>query len=289
MKKYYIKYSMELLFKKNLDYYNNIEEQKKYDLYLRMFYNEKEKCPLDTKEELIRKIEGNKISLSCEKKNWNVILKLPETINFEIDLENKKNIRNNILYNLRSNISNIGFEGIVSNNLDKDINKYTEEYKKINEEILDMEKVIILQGKEIEPYLIENMELIKKLSNLKINKQKIYKKIDLNKITPVIKNDLMTIFMNENNINQTRIVQIANQKKIEVDVVKYFFEWCNLSKEYIELNSNLIKNKIKINELNILFKLINDNFYIRLPEIEEKGEKIDMKDKKKIKLKKIKK
>jgi hypothetical protein len=286
MKKYYIKYSMELLFKKNLDYYNNIEEQKKYDLYLRMFYNEKEKCPLDTKLELIRKKDGDKICLSCEKKNWNVNLKLPKTINFENDLENKKNIRNNILYILRSNIANISFEGIVSNNLDKDISKQTDEYKKINEEILDMEKVIMLQNKEIEPYLIENMDLIKKISNLKINKQKIYKKIDLNKITPILKNDLMTIFLNETNINQSRIIQIANQKKIEVDIVKYFFEWCNLSKEYVELNNNIIKNKIKINELNILFKMINDNFYVRFPEIEEKGE---MKDKKKIKLKKIKK
>jgi hypothetical protein len=273
---------MELLFKKNLDYYNNIEEQKKYDLYLRMFYNEKEKCPLDTKQELIRKKDGDKINLSCEKKDWNVSITLPKTINFEIDLENKKNIRNNILYNLRSNISDIGFEGIISNNLDKDISKYSNEFKKINDEIFDMEKIIILQNKEIEPYLVENMELIKKLSNLKINKQKIYKKIDLNKITPNIKNDLLTIFLNENNINQTRIVQIANQKKIEVDIVKYYIEWCNLSKEYVELNSNLIKNKIKINELNLLFKQINDNFYIRFPEIDEKGE---MKDKKKIKLK----
>lgn len=273
---------MELLFKKNLDYYNNIEEQKKYELYLRMFYNEKEKCPLDTKQELIRKKDGDKINLSCEKKDWNVSITLPKTINFEIDLENKKNIRNNILYNLRSNISDIGFEGIISNNLDKDISKYSNEFKKINDEILDMEKIIILQNKEIEPYLVENMELIKKLSNLKINKQKIYKKIDLNKITPNIKNDLLTIFLNENNINQTRIVQIANQKKIEVDIVKYYIEWCNLSKEYVELNNNLIKNKIKINELNLLFKQINDNFYIRFPEIDKKGE---MKDKKKIKLK----
>lgn len=289
MKKYYIKYRMELLFKKNLDYYNNIEEQKKYDLYLRMYFNEKEKCPLDTKQELIRKKDGEKICLSCEKKNWNVILTLPKTIQFEIDLENKRKIRDNILYNLRWNISDIGFEGIVSNNLDKDINKYSSEFKKINDEILDMEKIIILQNKEIEPYLIENMELIKKLSNLKINKQKIYKKIDLNKITPNIKNDLMNIFLNENNINQTRIVQIANQIKLDVDIVKYYIEWCNLSKEYVELNSNLIKNKIKINELNLLFKRINENFYIRFPEIEEKGDKINMKDKKKIKLKKIKK
>jgi len=277
---------MELLFKKNLDYYNNIEEKKKFDLYLRMFYNEKEKCPLDTKDNLIRKREGNKISLSCEKKNWNVILKLPETINFEINLENKKKIRNNILYNLRYNISEISFEGIASNNLDKDINKYSNEYKKINEEILDMENIILLQNKEIEPYLIENMDLIKKLSNLKINKQKVYKKIDLNKMNSNLKNDLMTIFMNENNINQTRIIQIANQKKIEVDLVKYYIEWCNLSREYVELNNKLIMNKIKINELNLLFKMINDNFYIIFPEIEEKGE---MKDKKKIKIKKIKK
>jgi hypothetical protein len=273
---------MELLFKKNLDYYNNIEEQKKYDLYLRMFYNEKEKCPFDTKQELIRKKDGDKINLSCEKKDWNVNITLPKTINFEIDLQNKKNIRNNILYNLRSNISDIGFEGIASNNLDKDISKYSNEFKKINDEIIDMEKIIILQNKEIEPYLIENMELIKKLSNLKINKQKIYKKIDINKITPNIKNDLLTIFLNENNINQTRIVQIANQKKIEVDIVKYYIEWCNLSKEYVELNNDLINNKIKINELNLLFKQMNDNFYIKFPEIEEKGE---MKDKKKIKLK----
>jgi hypothetical protein len=274
---------MELLFKKNLEYYNDIETQKKYDLYLRMFYNEKDMCPIDNKLELIRKKEGNKIDLSCEKKNWGVSITLPKAIHFDNELENKKKTRDNILYKLRFQVSDIGFEGILSNDMDKEINKLTAEFNKVNKEIEDMEKIYILQKKEIETYMIQNMEYINKLSLLKIKRMKIYKMINSDVMNEIVKDDLMAIYLNEGDLNPTRISQIASQKKLNLDNVKNYFEWCNITKEYVDLNIKLVKNKEKIAEINKLFNIMNNNFYLELPMMVEKGDEMKVK---KIKIKK---
>ena len=96
----YLKYLEDNLnhkFTKDMDEYKN---------YIKMFYNDRAKCPKDLKTSLERKQDDKKIELWC--KNWRVSITKPVVVNLSLLLEDISNEYNkksdSFKYKLRQNM-----------------------------------------------------------------------------------------------------------------------------------------------------------------------------------------
>ena len=170
----YLKYLEDNLnhkFTKEMDEYKN---------YVKMFYNEKAKCPKDLKTPLQKIQDDKKIELWCN--NWKVSIIKPVVVNLLILQESLSIIykENSDLfkYKLRQNMTSSTYKP----DDDNDVRDMLVELKKIEEEINNIKSIFDKQKEIIDEIIKKKRDTLKNLAEIKIKKENKYDEcVDISK------------------------------------------------------------------------------------------------------------
>jgi hypothetical protein len=253
----YLKYLEDNLnhkFTKEMDEYKN---------YVKMFYNDKAKCPKDLKTLLDKKQDDKIIELWC--KNWKVSIKKPIVVNLlilEETLSNsyKKNSEL-FIYKLRKNMESPTYKP----EDDNEVKEMLIELKKLEQNINDIKSIFEKEKSIIEEIIQKRYEILKKLSEIKIKKDQKFKEcVDIPKDVFI---KLKEIAKNEKEISEQRFTQIAKSISLSLKDTKNWIQYFQFILEYVKENAILYELSNKIKELNINFENINAHFILEPPKI----------------------
>jgi hypothetical protein len=239
------------------------KDMEEYKNYVKMFYNDRAKCPKDLKTALERKQDDKKIELWC--KNWKVIITKPVVVNLMILLENitkEYNKKSDIFkYKLRQNMESPTYKPEDDNEI-KDI---LVELKKLENDLNDI-KFIFEKEKSITDDIIQKRkEVLKNLSEIKIKKDHQYKDcIDISNETFI---KLKEIAKNENKITEQRYTQIAKSVSLSLKDTKGWLQYFQYIIDYLNENAKLFELNKRMKEINLQFENINVHFIIEPPKI----------------------
>lgn len=252
-----------------MDYYEKYLKQIKnvgypqFDRYLQLYYSKDDdytrtvlddsSLQLKSKDgkSTIKLVFGKSINLHKEKDD---ILKEKKLLIFEL---------NNLL--LYSDIS-------LSN---KDVKLFEEIKEKLiinNKSFENLEKVFNDFDK-LKKNLSEQLNNLKHELYLLFNKRKTYYNY-INELDSELFNKFKDIFLNEKNIDTTRVKSLSKKFNLEEKKIKCLFNWFLVSKKYIKLQ-NIIDEE-NINYKNRIESITNVfyNFYIEDPLVTISGDKI---------------
>jgi hypothetical protein len=250
----YLEDNLNHKFTKDMDEYKN---------YIKMFYNDRAKCPKDLKTILERKQDDKKIELWC--KNWRVIITKPVVVNLSILLENINKEYNKksdlFMYKLRQNMEHPTYKP----EDDNEVKEMLLELKKIENNLNDI-KAIFEKEKSITDDIIQKRkEVLKNLAEIKIKKEHLYKEC------PDISKDifikLKEIAKNEKKITEQRYTQIAKNVSLSIKDTKNWIQYFQYIIDYLNENSTLDELNNRMKKINIEFENINVHFIIEPPKI----------------------
>lgn len=246
-----------------------LKEFDEYQKYLKMFYFENSKCPIDSKTLILKKETKNEIQMWCKSKTskeWKVIIKKPNVINLNIKLNEIKELYKNksLLFKkyLRENLQS----PVYNPDKDKEIEVNLIELKKYEEEIELIEDVFNKQNEEIILLNNKRQEKLKELLEIKIKKNNTF--VLCPNIITNTRINLIKIAKNEENIHENRYSQIAKANQIEANDAKNWIIYYKYNIEYIKKNIDLNEINITIFDLNNKYDMINSNYIITPPEFE---------------------
>jgi hypothetical protein len=250
----YLEDNLNHKFTKDMDEYKN---------YIKMFYNDRAKCPKDLKTILERKQDDKKIELWC--KNWRVIITKPVVVNLSILLENITKEYNKkselFIYKLRQNMESPTYKP----EDDNEVKEMLVELKKLENNLNDI-KAIFEKEKSITDDIIQKRkEVLKNLAEIKIKKEHLYKEC------PDISKDifikLKEIAKNEKKITEQRYTQIAKNVSLSIKDTKNWIQYFQYIIDYLNENSTLDELNNRMKKINIEFENINVHFIIEPPKI----------------------
>lgn len=257
-----------------------------YQKYIKMYYTENAKCPLDLKSLLKKEMIGSKIKLSCitkKNKKWEVEVEKPIIINLNKKKYEIQNEYENKITLFKRYFKDKINEPIYDSNSDKELKIKINEIKNLKEEIESIEKIFNKQRNDNNIILDEKLKILKSISEIKNNKDNKY--LELTSIDRKIKKDIKEIYINEKIPSKLRIQEISKNLDIDFNNLENWLLWFQLVENYLDNNKkldNLINNLI-INDKN--FKKMNEKFVIKKPIIklieEESSDEIKIKIKKK--------
>jgi len=253
----YLKYLEDNLnhkFTKDMDEYKN---------YVKMFYNDRAKCPKDLKTSLEKKQDDKKIELWC--KNWRVTIIKPIVINLSILLDNICNEYNKksdlFKYKLRQNMESATYKP----EDDNEVKEMLIDLKKIEENMNDIKSVFEKEKLIMEDIIQKRKEILKNLAELKIKKDHQFDEcIDISKDIFV---KLKEIAKNEKKITEQRFTQIAKSISLSLKDTKNWIQYFQYIIDYLNENERLHELNIKMKEINLQFEKINVHFVIEPPKI----------------------
>jgi len=253
----YLKYLEDNLnhkFTKDMDEYKN---------YVKMFYNDRAKCPKDLKTSLEKKQDDKKIELWC--KNWRVTIIKPIVINLSILLDNICNEYNKksdlFKYKLRKNMESATYKP----EDDNEVKEMLIDLKKIEENMNDIKSVFEKEKLIMEDIIQKRKEILKNLAELKIKKDHQFDEcIDISKDIFV---KLKEIAKNEKKITEQRFTQIAKSISLSLKDTKNWIQYFQYIIDYLNENERLHELNIKMKEINLQFEKINVHFVIEPPKI----------------------
>jgi len=253
----YLKYLEDNLnhkFTKDMDEYKN---------YVKMFYNDRAKCPKDLKTSLEKKQDDKKIELWC--KNWRVSIIKPVVINLSILLENicdEYNKKTDLYkYKLRQNMESSTYKP----ENDNEVKSMLMELKKIEEDMNDIKSVFEKEKLIMEDIIQKRKEILKNLAEIKIKKDHQYDEcIDVSKEVFI---KLKEIAKNEKKITEQRFTQIAKSVSLSLKDTKNWIQYFQYIIDYLNENERLHELNIKMKEINLQFEKINVHFVIEPPKI----------------------
>jgi len=253
----YLKYLEDNLnhkFTKDMDEYKN---------YVKMFYNDRAKCPKDLKTSLEKKQDDKKIELWC--KNWRVTIIKPIVINLSILLDNICNEYNKksdlFKYKLRKNMESDTYKP----EDDNEVKEMLIDLKKIEENMNDIKSVFEKEKLIMEDIIQKRKEILKNLAELKIKKDHQFDEcIDISKDIFV---KLKEIAKNEKKITEQRFTQIAKSISLSLKDTKNWIQYFQYIIDYLNENERLHELNIKMKEINLQFEKINVHFVIEPPKI----------------------
>jgi membrane-associated HD superfamily phosphohydrolase len=256
----YLKYLEDNLnhkFTKEMDEYKN---------YVKMFYNEKAKCPKDLKTPLQRTQDDKKIELWCN--NWKVSIIKPVVVNLKFLQESLSIIykKNSDLfkYKLRQNMNSSTYKP----DDDNEVRDMLVELKKIEEEINSIKSIFEKQKEIIDEIIKKKKNTLKNLAEIKIKKENKYNEcIDISKDVFI---KLKEISKNEENITEQRFTQISKSVKLSIKETKNWIEYFKFIIAYIKENDILYQSNQILIDLQNKFENINANYIIEPPKISTK-------------------
>jgi hypothetical protein len=256
----YLKYLEDNLnhkFTKEMDEYKN---------YVKMFYNEKAKCPKDLKTPLQRTQDDKKIELWCN--NWKVSIIKPVVVNLKFLQESLSIIykKNSDLfkYKLRQNMNSSTYKP----DDDNEVRDMLVELKKIEEEINSIKSIFEKQKEIIDEIIKKKKNTLKNLAEIKIKKENKYNEcIDISKDVFI---KLKEISKNEENITEQRFTQISKSVKLSIKETKNWIEYFKFIIAYIKENDILHQSNQILIDLQNKFENINAYYIIEPPKISTK-------------------
>jgi hypothetical protein len=241
-------------FTKDMDEYKN---------YVKMFYNDRAKCPKDLKTTLERKQDDKKIELWC--KNWKVVIVKPIVVNLSILLNNISEEYNKkselFMYKLRQNMDSPTYKPADDN----EIKGMLVELKKLENDLNDIKDIFEKEKSIIDELIQKRKEVLKNLAEIKINKDHQYKNcIDISNEVFI---KLKEISKNENKITEQRFTQIAKSVSLSLKDTKNWIQYFQYIIDYIKENGTLNELNNRIKQINMKFENINVHFIIEPPKI----------------------
>lgn len=258
----YLKYLEDNL---NNKYLKEFEEYRKY---IKIFYSENSKCPVDSKTLLLKKETATEYEMWCKSKtskDWKIIIKKPKVYNLNIKL-NELNItyKNKLLLfkqKLRQNLES----PVYIPEKDKEMESELKELKKYENEIESIKELFEKQEENKKDLYLKRQEQLKKLLEIKIKKKDIFRLCD--QVDGDVRKQLIEIAKNEKKIDQERIKQIAKTTQILQSNVKNWIDYYKLNMEYVAGMIELSTLNYEIFQLNEKYENINSNYVIEPPEI----------------------
>ena len=239
------------------------KEMDEYKSYVKMFYNDRAKCPKDLKTTLERKQDDTSIELWC--KNWKVSITKPVVINLILLLEKitdsyKKN-SDLFMYKLRQNMESATYNP----ENDDEIKKMLVNLKKLEDNMNDIKAIFDKEKAIIDEIIQKRSEIMKNLAEIKIKKgHKFEECIDISKDVFV---KLKEVAKNENQITEQRFTQIAKNVSLSLKDTKNWIEYFKFIIDYVKENALLYDLSNRMKELYINFENINAHFIIEPPKI----------------------
>jgi hypothetical protein len=273
----YLKYLEDNL---NNKYLKEFEEYRKY---IKIFYSENSKCPVDSKTLLLKKETATEYEMWCKSKtskDWKIIIKKPKVYNLNIKL-NELNItyKNKLLLfkqKLRQNLES----PVYIPEKDKEMESELKELKKYENEIESIKELFEKQEENKKDLYLKRQEQLKKLLEIKIKKKDIFRLCD--QVDGDVRKQLIEIAKNEKKIDQERIKQIAKTTQILQSNVKNWIDYYKLNMEYVAGMIELGALNNEIFQLNEKYENINSNYVIEPPEISS-DKKVKMEEIKEVK------
>jgi len=273
----YLKYLEDNL---NNKYLKEFEEYRKY---IKIFYSENSKCPVDSKTLLLKKETATEYEMWCKSKtskDWKIIIKKPKVYNLNIKL-NELNItyKNKLLLfkqKLRQNLES----PVYIPEKDKEMESELKELKKYENEIESIKELFEKQDENKKDLYLKRQEQLKKLLEIQIKKKDIFRLCD--QVDGDVRKQLIEIAKNEKKIDQARINQIAKTTQILQSNVKNWIDYYKLNMEYVDGMIKLGTLNSEIFQLNEKYDNINSNYVIEPPEISS-DKKVKMEEIKEVK------
>jgi len=253
----YLKYLEDNLnhkFTKEMDEYKN---------YVKMFYNDRAKCPKDLKTTLERKQDDKILELWC--KNWKVSITKPIIVNLVLLFENlsdtyKKN-SDLFIYKLKKNMESPTYNP----DNDKEIKEMLSDLKKMEENISDIKAIFDKEKSIIDDIIQKRQEILKNLAEIKIKKNNQFEScIDISKENFI---KLKEIAKNEDKITEQRFTQIAKNVSLTLKDTKNWIQYFKFIIDYLKENALLYDLTKKMQEYKLNFENINAHFIIESPKI----------------------
>ena len=258
----YLKYLEDNL---NNKYLKEFDEYRKY---LKIFYSENSKCPVDSKTLLLKKETATEYEMWCKSKtskDWKIIIKKPKVYNLNIKL-NELNItyKNKLLLfkqKLRQNLES----PVYIPEKDKEMESELKELKKYENEIEAIKELFEKQEENKRDLYLKRQEQLKNLLEIKIKKKDVFRSCE--QVDGEVRKQLIEIAKNEKKIDQERIKQIAKTAQITQSNVKNWVDYYKLNIEYVAGMIELGKLNDEIFQINEKYEHINSNYIIEPPEI----------------------
>ena len=253
----YLKYLEDNLnhkFTKEMDEYKN---------YLKIFYNDRAKCPKDLKTTLERKQDDKNLELWC--KNWRVSITKPTVINLIILLETFTDSYNKnsdiFMFKLRQNMESPTYKP----ENDNEIKEMLVDLKKLEDNINDIKAIFEKEKSIVDNIIQKRKEILKNLAEIKIKKEHKYKEcIEISKDTFV---KLKEIAKNEDKITEQRFTQIAKNTSLSLKDTKNWIQYFQFIIDYLKENALLFEFSNRMKDISLDIENINAHFVIEPPKI----------------------
>lgn len=258
----YLKYLEDNL---NNKYLKEFDEYRKY---LKIFYSENSKCPVDSKTLLLKKETATEYEMWCKSKtskDWKIIIKKPKVYNLNIKLNELNTIYKNRLLLFKQKLRQNLESPIYIPEKDKEMESELKELKKYENEIESIKELFEKQEENKKDLYIKRQEQLKNLLEIKIKKKDVFRLCE--QVDGEVRKQLIEIAKNEKKIDQERIKQIAKTTQITQSNVKNWVDYYKLNMEYVAGMIELGKLNDEIFQLNEKYERINSNYVIEAPEI----------------------
>jgi len=252
------------------DNLNNIylKEFDEYRKYLKIFYSENSKCPVDSKTLLLKKETATEYEMWCKSKtskDWKIIIKKPKVYNLNIKLNELNIIYKNKLLLFKQKLRQNLESPVYIPEKDKEMESELKELKKYENEIEAIKELFEKQEENKRELYLKRQEQLKNLLEIKIKKKDVFRLCE--QVDGEVRKQLIEIAKNEKKIDQERIKQIAKTTQITQSNVKNWIDYYKLNIEYVAGMIELGKLNDEIFQLNEKYDRINSNYVIEPPEI----------------------
>jgi len=270
----YLKYLEDNL---NNKYLKEFEEYRKY---LKIFYSENSKCPVDSKTLLMKKETNMEYEMWCKSKiskDWKIVIKKPKIFNLNIKLNELNTIYKNKLLLFKQKLRENLESPVYIPEKDKSIESELKELKNYESEIQSIQELFNKQEENKKELYLKCQEELKKLLEIKIKKKNAFNLCE--QVDGEVRKKLIEIAKNEKKIDQERIKQIAKTTQITQSNVKNWIDYYKYNLEYVSETFELNKLNEKIFQLNERYTYINSNYVLEPPVITtDKKVKIDVEE-----------
>ncbi len=258
----YLKYLEDNL---NNKYLKEFEEYRKY---LKIFYSENSKCPVDSKTLLLKKETATEYEMWCKSKtskDWKIIIKKPKVYNLNIQLNELNTIYKNHLLLFKQKLRQNLESPVYIPEKDKEMESELKELKKYENEIESIKELFEKQEENKKDLYLKRKEQLKKLLEIKIKKKDVFRLCE--QVDGEVRKQLIEVAKNEKKIDQERIKQIAKTTQITQSNVKNWIDYYKLNMEYVAGMIELGALNDEIFKLTEKYDTINSNYVIEPPEI----------------------
>lgn len=256
------------------DNFNNLFEKDliEYDKYVKMFYNDNSKCPLDNKSQLDKKEENGKFFLKCSAKGkeWKMEVEKPIIFNLYYRREELREKFNDKSLVFKNKMKEMMLDPLIKPEENKDIEKSLKELKNIENEQDNLNAVFQKQQEYIDNIDKQKQELKKNCLEFSIKREMLYQK--LKEIDGEVKLKLKEIFLNEKVPENKRLSEIAKNVNLTLEETKNWILWYESVYNYIETVSKLnqLNDDLMIHQK--VYEKINHKYVLEPPKFSDSQE-----------------